>query len=269
MRALLLLTIINLMLLHCSRPDQEGESYADSLTSKRSNILSGDSIRSIYQNRIKGQLELFPTDQIKEKGKLYPVDEAPLDTVFFVFREQLQDAVARKDIFFVMEKTAENVVINKQKSGLSAFAQYWGLTSQAATLASPLWKQLTYLLNSGGVFTQNTTQFHAPYFSATFPEDLPMKDRGVVTGAGVRMRSAPALNSQISTVVSYDIVWVLEETTDSTTIDEETFPWIKVKTQDEVEGFIWGKFIGRPEQQQLSFQKTPEGWKMVKLISPE
>ncbi len=267
MRALLLPALLSILLCNCNRSENKSETYADSLTAQTTDALSEDSIRAIFNRRIQPQLELFPTQQIIEQGKLYPVDEAPLDTAFFVFREQLKDAVKRKDIFFIMEKTDANVLINDQKKGVSAFAQHWGLTSQAATIASPLWAQLSYLLNEGGVFTQNKTQFHAPYFSATFPADLSKEENGVITGAGVRMRSAPSLNSQINKIVSHDLIQILEETPDSTTINEETFSWFKVKTQEDLEGYVWGKFIGRPDQDQVSFQKTATSWKIVKLIA--
>ena len=34
-----------------------------------------------------------------DMGKLYPVDQAPKDTAFFIFREQLKEAIRKKETF--------------------------------------------------------------------------------------------------------------------------------------------------------------------------
>lgn len=266
MRFLYLIAILSIAVFSCKKSEPSEESYTDSLT-RPSSQLSADSARIIFQKRIKAQEDLFPSRQIQEKDKLYPVDEAPLDTIFFVFREQLKDAVREKDIFFLLDKIDENILTGEQAQGLSAFAQKWGLTSETATMQSPLWEVLDRLLQSGGVFDEFRSQFHAPYYFGTFPKEAASAGAGVILGAGVRMRSAPNLNSKIEKKLNHDLVEILEVTSEVTTISEETFPWVKIKARDQTEGYVWGKFVGRPLKDQLTFRKTAKGWKIVKLIT--
>jgi hypothetical protein len=262
----LLITVLSIAILSCKKSDSTEKSYTESIASSSTSQLSADSLRVIFQERIKVQEDLFPSRQIIEKDKLYPVDEAPLDTLFFVFREQLKDAVQQKDIFFLLDKVDENIVIGEQAQGLSAFAQKWGLTSEAATLESSLWDVLDRLLLSGGVFNEFKSQFIAPYYFATFPDGSPTANAGIIAGSGVRMRSAPNLNSKIIKNLTHDLIEILEVSSEKTTISEETFPWIKITTRDQREGFVWGKFVEKPLEEQLVFRKTEKGWKIVKLI---
>lgn len=265
MKSLLLITIITLTAFSCKKAEKADPTYTESLE-LQSSQLSQDSMRILYLERIDQREDPLPTQQILEQGKLYPVDEAPLDTSFFVFREQLKDAVREKDIFFLLDKIDENIVIGEQAQGLSAFAQQWELTSEAATLQSSLWDILERLLSQGGVFNKLKNQFHSPYYFATYPEEEPSPQAGVILGAGVRMRSAPDLNSKILKNLTHDLVDILETTTEETTINEETHPWVKVQMKDELEGYVWGKFVGQVIKEQLVFQKTNAGWKIIRLI---
>jgi hypothetical protein len=265
MRFLLLITIITLTAFSCKKAEKTEPTYTESLE-LQSSQLSKDSMRMLYLERIEKREDPLPTQQVLEQGKLYPVDEAPLDTSFFVFREQLKDAVREKDIFFLLDKIDENIVIGEQLRGLSAFAQQWELTSEAATLESSLWEVLERLLSQGGVFNEFKNQFHCPYYFATYPEEERSPQAGVILGAGVRMRSTPDLNAKILKNLTHDLVDIQETTTVETTINGETFPWVKVRMTDQLEGYVWGKFIGRAQQEQLVFQKTETGWKIIRLI---
>lgn len=265
MRSLLLITIIIISLFSCKKTPETEKTYTEGLELQPSQ-LSQDSMRVLYLERIKKQEAPFPTQQILEKDKLYPVDEAPLDTSFFVFREQLKDAVQKKDIFFLLDKIDENIIIGEQLQGLSSFAQHWELTSEAAMLESSLWEVLDQLLHSGGVFNEFGNQFLAPYYFATYPEEERSAQAGLILGAGVRMRSAPELNSKILKNLTHDRVQIMETTAEQTTINEESFPWVKLRTKDQTEGYVWGKFVGQPLQAQLVFKKTNRGWKVVRLI---
>lgn len=261
-----LLIAITIQFFSCNPSKEESTSYSEEINSSASEALSRDSVRSIYLNRIEARSDPMPTRRIIEKNKLYPVDEAPLDTTFFVFRERLKDAVADKNIFFLMENIDDNIVLDDQRKGLSAFAQKWELTSEAATLQSPLWSLLNEILAGGGVFRDQRSTFIAPYITATFPEQAEPQT-GAITGAGVRMRAAPSLNSQIEKVLTHDIVKIMETTTETTTINEETYPWTKVSTMEGIEGFVWGKFVGVPGKKELVFKKGNGSWKIVKLIN--
>ncbi len=265
MRPSLLIIIMACFLWACNNNNKE-ENADKSAGKQHSPKLSKDSLRILYHQAIEAQIEPLPTKQIIEKNKLYPVDEAPLDTAFFVFREQLKKAVKEKNIFFLMDAIDENIVLDNQISGIGSFAQKWELTSESATLQSPLWPVLDKLLEGGGVFDDFKISFHGPYISATYPNDSPPRQAGVISGAGVRMRSAPSLNSKILKNLSHDLIDILETTSEETTINEETFPWIKIKTKENLEGYVWGKFVEKPINQEIIFKRVKNQWKIIKLI---
>jgi hypothetical protein len=63
--------------------------------------------------------------------------------------------------------------------------------------------------------------------------------------------------------LSFDILEVLGETASFETIGGEEYPWIQVKTADAKEGYVWGKYIGRPIDFRAGFSKQANGaWLM-------
>ena len=228
-----------------------------------------DSLRKAYLALSKEKRDTLPRKQTPEAGKLYPVDEAPMDTAFFVFREKLLKAVEAKDIFPLMEAIDEHIKIGSGgENGLAAFARQWELESEERTQQSALWKVLASVLRGGGTFENGRRRFIAPYVSATWPEAYDPLSHAAVTGAGVRMREAPSLNSRILTLVSNDVVVFLGESENPETVDGVTAPWIHVKTLDGTEGYVWGEFILRPADYRAEFQLGEDGqWRMDLLAT--
>jgi hypothetical protein len=228
-----------------------------------------DSIRQVYAKRMAERTKSFPAKQVLEVGKINPVDEAPLDTTFFLLREDLREAVEQRDIFFVLSIVDENVKCSfGAEEGMSGFVQMWGLDTPEKTKNSPLWAVLEKLLEQGGAFSANGNRFTMPYLFATFPDDYDAFEYGAVLGSGVRMREMPNLNSKIAKVVSYDILKIIEKTAEESTIGGETHPWIKVELLDGTAGYIYGKFVGSPIDFRAIFERTPtEGWKMTVLVA--
>ncbi len=245
----------------------EPEGAAEDSLERKAQKADPASLRQAYQNYQEAREDPMPTHQIEEAGKLYPVDEAPLDTAFFVFREELIDAVEEKNIFAVMEAVADDIKVGSGgENGIAAFAGAWQLESEEKTQQSPLWKVLAEMLRRGGAFHKDRRRFVAPYVYATWPEEYDAFTHAAVNGAGVRLRSEPSLRSRILTMVSYDIVEFLGEEDKTETIDGKTYPWIHLKTPDGTEGYLWGKFIDRPTGYRAGFEKRDDVWKMVFLL---
>ncbi len=257
-----------LLLLGCGRANNASEGAADA-TPESSDLPDRQTLRRQYRQFLSAKADTLPARQVKEAGKIYPVDEGLTDTAFFVFREQLFRAVQNKRILPVMECLDEGITVGPPSdslSGLDAFTRYWDLKSEASTQTSNLWKILEQTLQNGGAFSSGRTRFTAPYYCAAPPGKYPENHYGVITGDGVRLRSAPNLNSRILTMVNFDIVEVLEVTKRQETIGGATHPWIKIRDARNKEGFIWGKFLGRPSDYRAVFeQKSPGKWRMTML----
>ena len=228
--------------------------------------INTDSIRDLYLQYYTGLEDIFPKQQHVEKGKLYPVDEAPLDTVFFVFRESLKKVVAEKDVFGLLDVVDKDIKASfGGENGLADFVTIWNLdTKQPDSLE--IWSVLESVLSQGGVFKNGKKAFYAPYYYATWPDAYEVYDYGVITGSGVRMRETPSLNSRIVKTVSYNIVTILEEG-ERQEIGGEVYPWIKVDGLDGTQGYVYGKFIGYPIGFRVGFERKPEGWRMVFFVA--
>lgn len=228
-----------------------------------------DSLRNLYRQKLKAKDETLPSQQIPEKGKLNPVDEAVLDTAFFLFREDLLVAIEQKNIFGLLEAVDENIKCSfGAENGLADFVRMWGLESEEKVKDSQVWTILQKILTQGGTFDNRRTGFTAPYIFSTFPDEYDSFQYSAIAGGGVRLRNAPTLNSKILKSISYDIVEVIERTDKMEIINGETHPWIKIKMLDGLEGYVYGQFVQSPIDFRAGFSKDKdERWKMTFLLA--
>lgn len=260
-----ILAASTLLLAGCGNDSSQQDS--DNAGTTTQPTLSRDSMRILYGQFLAERTDSMKTYQPKGEGHLYPVDEAPLDTAFYVFREQLRRAIARKEVFALLDATAKDISVSAgEESGFADFVSMWGLDSkQPDTLQ--IWKVLGDILAGGGTFSNGRKAFDAPYVCATWPEKYDAVDYGAITGAGVRLRAQPNLNSRIMKTISYDIVLVLDES-EETEIDGERYPWVQAETLDGAQGYVWGKFIGYPVGYRAGFQHQQDGsWRMAYLVA--
>lgn len=226
-------------------------------------------LRRAYQQYYEAREDWPPAWPYEEAGKLHPVDEAPRDTLFFVFRERLREAVARKDAFALLDMLDEEVKVDfGGGQGVADFVRAWSLDSEQNIARSQLWPVLDRLLAMGGTFSENGQAFTAPYVFSRWPDDLDAFQHVAITGEGVRLRERPELNSRIRQSLSYELVELLERSSDSTSISGDTFPWIKVRTARADSGYVWGKYVYAPIGYRMGFYKTGEtDWAISFLLA--
>ena len=151
------------------------------------------------------------------------------------------------------------------EKGAEGFVEKWRLESDVRTQVSDLWIVLRHLLKYGGVLNDRQTRFVGPYYQALYPAVIPGDTTGVIIGSGVRIRSAPNSASKILATLSYNIIDIIDENGPEESIGGETHPWYKVRLKDDTEGFAYGKFIGRPNENRLVLQKIRGAWRIVEL----
>lgn len=257
------LLLFMLMLLSCNKSAKVAEKAANKAADQP---LNQDSIRQLYTNLIKNRRDSMQTSQIVEPGKLYPVDEGPKDTFFYVFREGLYDIIEKRDKFRLLEIVDENVQSEfGAPTGVAPFVEKWNLDSVKDS--SAIWETLLNILNTGGTFDKDKKTFLAPYYTATFPDTYDANTVGIIIGAGVRVRAATDLNSQILKTISYDILPVLNWEVKKDTIDGVADQWVQVKLSDKQTGYIFGKFVGSPYDYRVVFTRQPNGaWHLTALV---
>lgn len=229
-----------------------------------------DSVRRLYQTYYAALDSPWPTACTPERHKVNPMDAAPLDTPFFVFREHLKRVVVDKDIFKLLEHVDENIKSSfGGGDGLKSFVQMWQLDSPEQVASSGLWATLSEVLELGGGFSSEGNYFEAPYLGPCWPQAIAEDvELGVIAGAGVRMRGGPGLHTRVVKNLSYDLVAYLETTPIEETISGEVHPWIKVKTMDGTEGFVYGKFFRSPYDFRAVFEKDEDGrWRLGVLVA--
>ncbi len=267
MRILALTLCAGFLLCACGgpKPDTDQGADADSVSRPR---LSPDSLARLYAAYRAEQADPMPAEAPVERGKLYPVDEAPLDTSFFVYRQQLLQAVERRDVFALLDAVAEDIQTDAaQDNGAAGLVELYQLdASNTDTL--PIWAILERVLREGGTFGPDGSTFTAPYYFANWPSHKPPAAHVAITGSGVRIRSVPGLNGEIVKTVSYPIAKLITYEESKTEIGGEWHPWVQIELEGGVKGFVYGKFVGAPSGYHLRFaEKQPGYWVMTHLLN--
>lgn len=258
--------LIGLLTIACGQQDtKEEEAIGEEVMSS----INMDSLRQVYNELMKLRLEPLSIKQVAEKAKLNPVDEAPKDTLFFVFRENLRQVVQEKNVFGLLEAVDEQIKNGfGDNNGFAEFVSLWGLDQPDEAADSEVWQVLGDVLELGGSFSDQGRFFTANYVASNWPAGYEPFESGAIIGSGVRFRSAPTLQSQTIASISYDIVKVIEHSEKEETIGGESHPWIKVALLDGREGFVYGKFLRSPVGYRAGFERKPNGqWQMNFLLA--
>lgn len=201
------------------------------------------------------------------ENRVLPVDEAYKNPDFLEFRQKLLRALDEKNLGFLLKHIDENIKVSfGGHQGIEDFIKYWELDKQPQE--SKIWKTLEETMKLGGKFDKNNLNyFTAPYTFLSEKISDPYSEL-IITGTNVRIRQQPSLQGRILGSLSYEIVTsMFEDNLPSTTINGETYPWVKLKTQTGVEGYVYGKYVRSPIDYRVNFQKKGDSWKMVFFVA--
>lgn len=255
-----------LLLWSCNQNSEAAQQSNETQKGSTAGQLSIDTLRQLYHTYYAALTDTLPRRQIIEKGKLYPVDEAPGDTAFFVFREGLKQTIRQRDVFGLLDVVDKEVKVGfGAESGFADFVTMWELDSKAPDTL-PIWPLLAEILDQGGTFNDQGNAFYAPYVHSTWPSEYDPFTHSAITGSGVRTRAAGQLNSGIVKTSSYEIVRYLADGKEEE-IGGERHKWIQVEHLDGKQGYIFGKFIRSPIDFRLGFEKKAKGWQIVFLVA--
>jgi hypothetical protein len=258
---LLFLLLMLAALLSCG---QKETGQADTEADAISTLANRD---SLYQHYFAEKPNEYPTKAVLEKGKLYPEDQAVLDSSFLIYRGQLLDAIQNKDLIALLPLLDQNIKCSfGDCQGKAGFAEMWHLDTPDKGKASPLWAELESVLIEGGSFN-GERRFTAPYIFTNWPESYDAFEYAVIAGRMVRMRAEPRLGASIVTNLTYDIVKVVNTNGPDETIDGETHRWIQLETLDGKAGHVWGKFVASPIDFRAGFEQRDGRWKMIFFLA--
>ena len=204
-----------------------------------------------------------------KQGKLFPVDQAQLNSTFFQFREKLLAAIAEKNVDFLLEHVDEDIKIGfGAEYGKEDFIKSWNLKDHAEQ--SLLWQQLAEVLSLGGVFDNaELSSFTAPYTFHAWVDD-PYQYK-VITGTQVRVRAEPRLQGPVLGSLNYEVVQSAElnegEIPVLDTIENEVHSWEKIRTPQGQIGYVYGKFVRSPIDFRANFRYKEEKWMMTFFLA--
>ena len=203
----------------------------------------------------------------RDAGKFTPYDEATKDPSLMKFRARLWKAIQEKDVAFLTDALDQNIKIGfGDNNGKKAFIQQWQLYSNPKN--SNLWQELGNVLKLGGAFGQHSNyQFCAPYVSDLEDIEDPFEE-GIIIGEGVRLRAHPNSKGKVLKNLSWEKVGLLMQVdAQKEVIGGEEHYWQKVITSEDLEGFVYGKFIRTPVDYRAWFEKKDEQWKMTSFLA--
>jgi len=193
-------------------------------------------------------------------GKLYPVDEAAKDPVFFVFRARLLKAIQKRDAAFLLGIVDPKIANNfGGDDGIAHFKRIW----HPERPTSPVWTELLTALALGGKFGEDKS-FSAPYLFNGFPDQYDAFEYSAIIDEGVRVRREPNIAAAVVRTLSFDIVRLGEGEAKRSTDKRE---WIPVVLADGQKGYVASEYIRSAIDYRAIFEKKNGKWMMTAFIA--
>jgi hypothetical protein len=191
-------------------------------------------------------------------AQLLPVDEAASRPDFFSFRAQLQRSVARHDVEAVLGVVSPGIRNTfGDDDGIDAFRRLWRI----GDADSPLWDELGTVLALGGSF-QGPDTFVAPYTFSRWPDRFDAFEHVVLTGANVRIRSAPQADAPVRATLSFA---VLPLPRGAGAGGDES--WQPVRLEDGGTGYVASQFARSPVDYRAIFTFTASRWRLATFVA--
>ncbi len=202
-------------------------------------------------------------------ARIIPFDEAAKDKTFVDFRSQLLDAIAKRDVDFVVNQAAEDIKLGfGGNDGRTAFRK--NLTLSPDDLAAEYkheadrrreryWDALEEVLRLGGKFTGEST-FEAPYTrAADLPSDSDPYSTYLVISNNAALRDRPSKYGTLVGLVSYEIVTAIK--------GGEGTEFVKVKLSTGVQGFLHKDDLRSTVDYHAILRKVDGRWQLSVFVS--
>jgi hypothetical protein len=192
-------------------------------------------------------------------ARLYPVDEAVTQPVFFTFRASFVRVVQARDTASLYGSLASDVLSSfGGDGGVAEFKASWN----PADSDSRLWETLATVLALGGSFHDDTL-FSAPYTFSRFPPELDAFEHLVVVGSNVSVRAEPHATAPVLAALSFDIV---PASRDAPSYDDGG-EWAAVTLHDGRTGFVHGDHVRSPIDYRVTFVRRGGVWLLRSLVA--
>ncbi len=219
------------------------------------------------QTWVNAQNQVDRSAQPYSRRPVMLVDQAQRGTTFFQFREQLRQAVKRRDAAYIRTIADPNIQLSFGR----------GRTLQTEGIGNPqaiFWRRLERAIATGCAPQDgqpNTTQRWAcPHVFQSSVGD-PFSDVHII-GDGVNVRLEPRTIAPVVGVVSNEVVkidqYVVGAYSDAQRAAMETFDgWVPVILASGQRGFVSSRFAYKPTGYRAIFQRQGDRWRMVAFLA--
>lgn len=193
---------------------------------------------------------------------LEPVDEGTSDPGFARFRNQLLQAIARRDTAYLLSVVPSDIRNTfGDDNGRAAFSRMWRLGESD----SEVWGVLEGVLRGGGRFQtgSGTRAFMAPYVYAAWPDEFDAFEHVATTSDDAIARARPDSSAPALGVLPYRIVrigWPRSET-------EAGEAWTEIELTDGRRAWVASADVYSPVGYRAIFQENDGRWLMNVLIA--
>jgi hypothetical protein len=184
--------------------------------------------------------------------KLMPVDDAPQDAALVAYRNQLLEAVRRRDADAVVALVDPKIRTSFGDGG--GAAEFRKALARAGTM-----EDLELVLSHGGTFEGEgeSRSFWAPYVYSAWPEEHDAFQSLAVIGDHVPLRESKDPASPVAAMLAYDVVTLVTSEGDLR----------QVKTADGKTGWVDAKHVRSPIGYRAGFNRVNGQWKMNAFVA--
>lgn len=181
---------------------------------------------------------------------LPPRDECGKDASFVAFRQQLSDAVARKDTEALLKLSDEHVRLGF--AGDDGKVEFKGELGKGER-----WAELAKLFRLGCAI--DGERYIMPYMFARTGERDPF-DTFVAAGTGIALRAAPRAGGWLVTRLSWEMLSLVPDAMNSG-------DWVHVRTDAGRTGYVHRSLVRSPVDYRAIFEKSVGGWRMTAFLA--
>lgn len=187
-----------------------------------------------------------------ETRRVPPVDQCSADPSFAAFRDDLRQAIARRDRAFILALVTDDIEVDfGGGAGRDTFAQTWSLDRPDI---SPLWQELGETL-SLGCARSSEGDYWSPSFFLDSGEVGDPFETALAIRPGAALHSAPDAASPIVTTLDWDVLTVTEWNGEQ--------GWQRAALADGRSGYVRSEDLRSVIDYRAGFRRIDGRWRIV------
>ncbi len=188
--------------------------------------------------------------------RVAPVETCASDRSFVAFRNQLRQAIERRDARRLLALVSDDIRVNfGGDAGRADFSRQWGLNRPQT---SQLWQELGAVLRLGCARAEGGG-FVSPSLNAQLGENDDPFETVVAVVPGSTMHARADARSPVVRRLQWDVL--------RTRNDNGQSPWVRVTVPRGPSGYVRRAHVRSPVDYRAYFRRTRAGWRMDAFLA--